>query len=301
MRYCLNISPAKTGNSFIQQFLLRQERQLDAQGVYFLKNTYAPHQPHYQMVEPVRQAISTGKIDVERMQRLASDYFGFVDSNRHSTIVQMITGGLMGEPLGCSEAKTRAALTALKHLTRDGKSDLVAIIRRQDRYLESYYLQRVQGGDTASFQEYLDQVNLEAISWWRALEIAGDIFGSSNITVYPFECITRGEEPFLRRFVACFADPDAFDYKNLDIPKNRSYSGKALAIALAGNVVLDQSERKLLRAFLQKNFSNATHPRAELFTPEQRAEVLAMHAAGNRQVFDTFCPEDNLHELGYLR
>lgn len=299
MRYCLNISPAKTGNSFIQQFLMRQSAALKQQRVYFMRNTYAPHQSHYQMVEPILKAIREGELDKPRLLSLAPGYFGFINEAEHDTVVQLITGGIMGEPLSYHVDKTLASLMAMKYLTMGHEVKIVCIVRRQDKYLESYYLQKIQGGASMTFGEYLEQVDLKAVSWKKVVDMAEGVFGEGNVVVYPFETIYAGDEQFLRRFIAQFADPDAFDYGNLNIPKNRSYSDVALRIALVGNGLLEPEERKLLRKFLQENFSNATHPRAKLMTPEQSAELLAMHEQGNRELFAKYCPELDMAGLGY--
>lgn len=299
MRYCLNISPAKTGNSFIQQFLIRREPALMGQRAFFMRNTYAPDQPYYAMIEPVIKAIRTGEIDKQQLLALAPRYFNFVNPAQIDTIVHLVTGGIMGEPLSYTVDKSLASLMTLKYLTMGHEVKIVCILRRQDKYLESYYLQKIQGGASLSFDEYLDQIDLEAVSWKAVVDLAEQVFGRENITIYPFEHIYDGEEAFLRRFVSCFADPDAFDYRDLNIPKNRSYSEVALRLALVGNKLLQPDERKLLRKFLQDNFSNATHPRAKLMSPEQSARIIEMHQEGNKEVLAAYSPEIDPVKLGY--
>jgi hypothetical protein len=278
---------------------MRQPQALKRQRVFFMRNTYAPNQPHYAMVEPILKAIREGVLDKPRLLAMAPGYFDFVNETDYDTIVHLITGGIMGEPLSYSVDKTLASLMAMKYLTMGHEVKAVCIVRRQDKYLESYYLQKVQGGASMSFDEFLEQVDLEAVSWNKVVDIAEGVFGPGNVDVFPFETIYSGEQAFLRRFISCFADPDAFEYDNLDIPKNRSYSEVALRIALVGNSLLEPEERKLLRGFLQEHFSNATHPRARLMTPEQSAEILGMHAEGNKALLEKYCPEHDAAALGY--
>lgn len=301
MHYCLNISPAKTGNSFIQQFLKRQTMALERQKIFFMGNTYAPHQPHYKMVEPISRAIREGEMDKPKLLTKAKSYFDFVNPNKYDTIVQMITGGIMGgDPQNFTVNKTLASLMAIKYLTMGHNVRVVCIVRRQDKLLESRYLQTIQGGASMPFAEFMTQVDIEAISWKKLVDIAEDVFGEDNVIVFPFETIYSGEKEFLRRFISCFADPNVFNYSNLDIPKNRSYSEVALQLALVGNRLLESEERKLLRGFLQKHFSNSTHSRAKLMNPEQSYEILKIHALGNKELFKKYCPKDDPTSLGYI-
>ena len=300
MRYWLNISPSKTGNSFIQQFLMRQGAALKKQRIYFMRHTYLPEQPHFTMVEPIIKALRTGEIDKRALIASAPHYFNFVNPNEYSAILQMISSGIMGEPITYTPDKTLATLMAIKYLTMGHDVQIVCILRRQDKYLESFYLQKIQTGSSLTLDEYLEQINISYISWKTVIGMAADIFGADNIQIFPFETIYEGEVPFLKRFLSCFTDPEDFDYSNLDIPKNRSYSEIALRIALVANDMLAPDERKLLRSFLQKHFSNATHPRAKLLTADQSAQILRMHEADNKELFAEYCPQYDVEKLGYI-
>jgi hypothetical protein len=48
---------------------------------------------------------------------------------------------------------------------------------------------------------------------------------------------------------------------------------------------LNPKEKKIVRRFLQEHFSTATHPRAVLFNPEQRAEIFETYRESNRALF----------------
>ena len=279
---------------------MRQTLALNRQRVFFMRNTYASHQPHYQMMTPVLKAIREGTLDKPGLLAMAQSYFDFVSPREYDIIVHLITGGIMGAPMSYTVDKTLASLMALKYLTMGQEVSIVCIVRRQDKYLESYYLQKIQGGLSMTFEDFLAQIDLGAISWKNVVDIAEDVFGKDNITIFPFETIYSSEEAFLRRFISCFSDSDLFDYSNLDIPKNRSYSEVALQLALLGNKLLEPEERKLLRRFLQEHFSNATHPRAKLMTRERSAEVLGMHSEGNIALFAKYCPGLDPAALGYL-
>lgn len=300
MKIHLNISPAKMGNSFIQQFFMQQEAALAGNRVYFLKNQFRDEHPHYWMKKPVVTATRTGRIDREGVARAAGEFFGFVDRARFDTVCHLFTGALYGDPTLCTLDKGVAALETLKAIVGDRDVQLFTYIRRQDKFLESYYVQKVQGGSGQGFDEFMDSVKVEDISWNELLSALESLFGRERIEVVPFETIYEGEEPFLRRCAASFTDPDILDYTNLaGLPKNRSYSDIALNIARTANPLLSAEEQRLLRTFLQTNFSNATHPRARLLSDAARRDILAMHRDGNAAVIARYCPELDPAQLGY--
>ena len=108
----------------------------------------------------------------------------------------------------------------------------------------------------------------------------------------PFETIrTLGGAAFFREYLALcgLRNSEAFAVAEEEVDSrgaNRSYSGLAMRIARKVNPLLDnERDRKALRKFLQEKFSTATHPRAELLTPETRAAITARYAASNRELF----------------
>jgi len=301
MKLFLNISPAKMGNSFVQQFFLQQQELLRGRRIFFLKNQFKDAQPHYRMKKPIVEASLTGHIGKADLAELASDYFSFVDSDKYDSVYHLVTGGLFGDPMRCDIDKARAALITLKALTKDHDVHLFTFIRRQDKFLESYYVQKVQGGQQLSFDEFMETVDMRQISWNKLITIAEELFGPDRIEVHPFEMIRFGEKEFLMNCARFFTDPEAFDYNNLDqLPKNRSYSDIALKIAQSANPLLSQEEQRLLRTFLQSNFSNVTHPRAQLFSKELSQEIMNYHQGGNEAVFSRYCRDQDFGALGYL-
>lgn len=154
----------------------------------------------------------------------------------------------------------------------------VLYIRPQDEFVESYYLQRVHQGHCQSFAEWVDQLDLHALSWRPVVEALVEHFGADRVEVVDFGLIHHGQDAFIADFFrridpALEIEPD---YRPI---RNPSISEKGLRIALAANPHLRADwERKALRTFLQKNFSNRAYRRPTLFSDEQKEQLRARYA-----------------------
>lgn len=160
---------------------------------------------------------------------------------------------------------------ALADLLRPFPAKIFVSIRPQADFLESYYLQTIHEGGHERFPEWLDRIDLDAISWRPLIHDLADAFGQDQVEVVDFRLIGMGQEAYLGHF---FSRIDA-RYSSLGAGyttvKNPSISDKGLQMALAANPELRSSgERRLMRKFLQANFSNTRYPRPVLLSEEQR-------------------------------
>jgi hypothetical protein len=180
----------------------------------------------------------------------------------------------------------------------------ILYVRRQPEYLESVYMQHVHLGRALKFERFLARADAVDLSWLRVVEDLAAAAGPENVTVRPFETIRAGEDRFLREFlrVCGVPDPESFAADATGgRATNRSYSGIAMKIARRTNALLEnKKDRRMLRRFLQENFSTATHPRAELLDPEARAALAARYAASNRALFERYDLGADGAALGYF-
>lgn len=152
-------------------------------------------------------------------------------------------------------------------------------VRPQDEFVESYYLQRIHQGHRLSFTDWLEEIDLDSLSWRPLADALVEHFGAENVEIVDFGLIRQGQNAFLADFLrrvepAGRIDPD---YRPV---RNPSISGKGLKIALAANKHLRNDwERKAMRTFLQKHFSNRQYPRPVLFSEEQKMQVRTRYAS----------------------
>ena len=201
----------------------------------------------------------------------------------------------LGHPFGTENSPRRSGLypaaapriDALERALRPFPRKILFYLRSQEGFLESYYLQRIQQGESLTFREWLADVDLDEVSWAPVVDELRDAFGADNVVVGDFAEIEQGQADYIRRFLRRI-DPSLDHEVQYEARRNRSISAKGLAIALAANPHLTTaSERKLMRKFLQRNFSNARYPRPELFTPTEQAEVRARYEAENLTLVST--------------
>lgn len=166
----------------------------------------------------------------------------------------------------------------LARVLRPRPARALLYLRPQDEFVESYYLQRIHQGAHLSFAQWLAELDLEALSWRPVVEALVEHFGADRVEVVDFGLIREGQNAFIADFLSR-VDPDlpvTPDYRPV---RNPSISDKGLRLALAANPHLRSDwERKALRTFLQRHFSNRRYPRPVLLTPEQRREIRERYA-----------------------
>jgi hypothetical protein len=176
---------------------------------------------------------------------------------------------------------------------RPERTTLLFYVRRQDRFVESAYLQTVRMGSTLTFEEFMEPVTAENLRWDLLVEQMRDaLLDGSEIKVKYFESIkTLKPRGFVRGFFAASGAGvvPAFSFNTQGV--NRGYSDAALQLALAGNAVLGNEDLRVFRRFLESRFSNLTHAAPRLLTPEQRSDLLVALAPSNEALHDSIGAE----------
>lgn len=150
---------------------------------------------------------------------------------------------------------------------------IVYSVRPPWEFLESYYLQLVHQGYFLTFNQFVKEIDLKALSWTPIVDTLISEFGRENVVVIDFRLIRQGQEvflsEFLRRAVSANMKPDP-DYGKVHNP---SISDRGLQLALRMNPLLENNETGVVRRFLQEHFSNRTEPRPNLMAPALKSEM----------------------------
>lgn len=178
--------------------------------------------------------------------------------------------------------------------------------RSQASYIESVYLQHIHLGRSVSFDDFLSGKLPEFLSWKKVANQAVSALGEENVKIEPFESIKeKGAERFyfdFLRFVGV-ADVNGLNFDEAlvnTLGANRSYSMLGVEMAKKINPLLSRDEKKILREFLQENFSTATHARACFLGDHQKKELMDIYREDNKVLFDQFLSGSyNPVKLGY--
>ena len=256
-----HVGAHKTGTSLLQKFMRDNNTTLRRNRIYYLSrsamNDYVGwgdkllNDP-----EPLARKMR---------QTLLIPWFNVLIASHENTL---------GRPLrkGGAHLYPRApeVIDALGALLEHHRPKIFFSIRPQEQFLESYYLQSIHEGRHQTFQEWLDKIDLDALSWKPVVDALRATFGAEQVEIIDFRSIKQGQQAYVRQFFTRIDPRYSFEIE-YSAMRNPSISDKGLQMALAANPHLNSGEeRKLMRKFLQKHFSNTRYPRPVLFSGDQR-------------------------------
>jgi hypothetical protein len=274
-KIALHVGAHKTGTSLIQKYMRDKPEQLAPFGIRAISRGDTNTLIGWGKPLIEQPELLTDRLDSEA----ATPGTRFVIASHENTL------GRPHRPSGdhlYPEAEQRVAVLANILRTRDAR--VIMYLQPQPAFLESYYLQLVQQGETFTFDQWLDRVDFERVSWRPVVELLRDRVGRDRVAIGDFEEIRAGQDSFLTGFFQR-VDPAITVEPHYSAKRNLSISDKGLRIALAANPHLRSAEeKKQMRDFLQKHFSNAKYPRPVLFSAEQRAELDARYGEEYRSL-----------------
>jgi hypothetical protein len=276
-KIAVHVGAHKTGTSLVQKYLRDQVEQT------------APFDIRYVSRSDTDRLIGWGMTLLERPEKLRARLEA---ESRDVTARYIIVSheNTLGRPHRSSgdnlypEALPR--IDALASILAPFDSRIVFYLRRTADFLESYYLQLIQQGEFFGFEQWLDRVDLDRVSWTPLVERLRDRFGHDNVAIGDFDEIKLGQGEFLRRFFRR-VDPRIDLTPSYEERRNSSLSDKGLRIAMGANRFLRSGgERQRMRKFLQQHFSNVDYPRPSLFDPGQRKQIGERYDAEYERLID---------------
>lgn len=278
----LHVGAPKTGSSLVQKALQANKDKLDGLGYRTLVRhefDAATDKAHGRWRRGRRrpELLTTA---LEQLRESVDGAENLIVS--HEDLLGPIGSFRQGQLYQDAELVLRTAVDVLQ----PERVSVILYVRRQDRFVESVYLQMVRQGYAKTFDEFYGPVTPEALRWDDLADrIEASLPDGSEVLVNYFEDISQlGGRGFCRKFVAQIAPRMHVELPFNTTAVNRGYSDVALRIALAANGHLERPDQRKLRAFLDENFSNVTHPKPVLLTTEQRAELLTALVKSNTRL-----------------
>jgi hypothetical protein len=187
-----------------------------------------------------------------------------------------------------------ASITEVMKALSPGEVHLAMYTRRQDRLIESCYLWEIQKGLSHGVRDQFPYIDEPILRYYDLAKRLKAIEGVDSMRVRPFEIISGESLLYLDDFLSNVGLQGELDLSAFDSEPsaNRSYSGKALDIALKANSALDtKDERDKMRKFLKRTFPVGEYPSANILSEEQRSKLIELYADDNEQLFMTFMPD----------
>ncbi len=263
----IHVGAHKTGTSLLQRYLEKQPE------------TYRGHGVDFVVRDEMSALASWGNALVDHPELLRTRLRAFATDPTRRALFGSYEN-LLGRPFSPTTPglypKAERNLTALRSITAaspEVETKVFCSIRRQSSFVESYYLQAVHEGSAQAFDQWLAGIDLSRLSWRPIVSAMIELFGPEQVEVVDFATLKQGQGRYIGRFMRVL-DPDFDDSFDPSKRHNQSVSEQGLRMALAANpFVQGAEERRRLRKFLQRNFSNLDHPRPVLLSTEQAAEI----------------------------
>lgn len=300
MTVFVHLGVHKTGSTLLQNTLLENKDILAAHGTFYQRGP--GRHPFWHFFRDGREekfAIGCANLR-QRFVENASAYRDVIFSS------ETIFG--TSDLAGCERLYPNApwALDALKEILDGLDAKIILYVRRQDNFIESTFLNRIQTLATsinldhaalaqddswADFGHYFRSFDHRKLSWLQLVQDISSRFGRENVIVRPFESIKRGKQEYCRSFFSDFSEPSDLNL-SVEVYENRSFSEKALREFLKVAKESEYKDLKRHRLDLQARYPSPEYPKIAMLSDEQRAEIIEAHAPENDKLFSDFITDE---------
>ncbi|GAX60366.1 Glycosyl transferase, group 2 family [Candidatus Scalindua japonica] len=273
----LHIGLHKTGTTAIQWFLFSIMNLLkeDASAFYETKSVG--------LVNEIYRKVHGSESDLDAILNEISMKY----NNLHERTIIISNEELSGTTrTGYKDSGLLA--NVIKYIFRDFNVKICVFVRRQDTFLESFYVHGLKVGlYQHSFHEYLNRIDRYAFNWYTLLEKYEQLFGYENMTVIPYEELAKDNTKVIKHFFESINVN--ITTKNIKLPYARpGLSEKGLEIVKRCHPILNNEEKELLRFFLEDKFPRPIDKPNEYLTVCEREDILNYYKESNTEMFNKF-------------
>lgn len=237
-----------------------------------------------QFNESINRCVSHYKKELSHHEKILLSWEGFLG---HSSL--NLYGGIYTHSKKVSES--------LNAIFDNKISSILLIIRNQNDFIESCYLQQIKECKTLSFHDFTNNINIKKISWFNVV----NSFHQSKTKVVPFELINEvGTKRFIELCLShLIQNKVTFDTPITNNHYNPSFSDLGVKLSHELLPLIPPEKRKTFNKILFNQFSNIDYPKASLFSEMTKNLIKSVCKEDNRLIFhtykvDTFLQEENL-------
>lgn len=172
-------------------------------------------------------------------------------------------------------------------LTRASKVKIIAVLRRQDNWVQSTYMQAVKYGEARSFSdwyaEYKDRLHA-GVSYLKTLDGWRKAFGWGSVKAYVYENLIQSGDvcaAFIESVFRSSISTDGFEV--LDRPENPSPSPETLELLLAVNRsdMTDHHKANVRHLLMMHGGRRLVGRGVAVLPPSERLDILKRTAREN--------------------
>lgn len=291
----LHVGVPKTGTSLLQRSLLEIRPQLRRRGIAYVERWQMYRLKHRKSWGAYATGPAAGKSAFAAELRRVVKYEMLRAGGRPRTVLlsnESMIGRVwpnFGDPYWPRAADGVGEVIGALAPKR---TEVVIYVRRQDRLLESMYMQQIHLGRKLQWDRFIENAGRDdRIRYRDLLEVVANVPTVENIRIRPFEIIGGGAVPFVADFLADFGVEDLISFITNFDRNNASYTQPALEAALQVNPHLrTQEERRNMMEFLKEMFPPEDYPKAALLTKQERRRILEIYNSANQALFRDYLP-----------
>lgn len=282
----IHVGTHKAGSTTIQNLLNRESEALLEEGICYF-GRFFPISRIMRTMEVYDEELVTN-FQKEVQERIST--YGKNGIHTYVTSNEKFSGHKM---LAYSNAPVIAKTLHDVFAPFDFNIKIIIYVRRQDKYLESMYAQKIKSLASFSFQEFLGEIeDLHAYQWDSFIDVFADEFGKENIIVRSFDRKYLPQKSSLIRGFGKIIGSKHLENYTYSTVKNRGYSRDVLEVARIANKHLDRKEKKVLReVFRELDLPKGSN---NFFTDKERANLLSFYEESNKKVVQKYFDDDKM-------
>ncbi|WP_242683915.1 hypothetical protein [Stutzerimonas degradans] len=184
---------------------------------------------------------------------------------------------------------SKVVAESLGAIFQDYPTKVIMLIRRQDTFIESCYLQQIKAGRFLSFDEFTSGIDVAKIFWGDIASDLAEVFGDS-LLIIPFEVIKDlGAHHFIESTLSYLTDrPIKLDKAKITERANESMSSYGVEIARELFPHVSDANRVILRKIIFTEFGGSKFGKAIYFNDFSRRLISDVAKSDNANIYQNY-------------
>jgi len=175
---------------------------------------------------------------------------------------------------------------SIKYIFGEFQPRILLVVRRQDDFIESCYLQQIKETRSLDFSEFVDKIDVNSLSWLDVYNSFNRCFKNS-VTIFPFEIIREiGASSFIQYCMSTLLEFD-LNTSEFEIHENFNASFSKYGVDISRELLpkVDKRVRPELNKILFRQLSSNKFGKAKYFNQFERRLIKAKCFQSNSELF----------------